>query len=463
MSRLISILTRLAMLALVFTLMTCQKEQLLSPTNNTEQPTLSEAVLNTTENSPAKIGLASPCADTLRPIIMLHGFLASGDTYANHVMRFTSNNYCSDRLFVFDWNSLAFTGNSLAELDAFIDNVRLQTASFQVDLMGHSAGGGVCYDYLSDPARAAKVKNYVHIASSPNSQPPGPNGDIRTLNLWSDADETVTGADIPGARNVMLSGADHYEVATNEDSFREIYFFLNDCRLPMTTEIIPEEPIFVSGRVLTLGENQPVQWATVEVYATDSGSGYRINNTPDATFTANVDGEWGPFGAVAGTTYEFYVQPIDLTDRPVHYYREVFTRSNPLVYLRTLPPANSTAGLLLAGLPEDDAQSVLAVFSSAQAIITGRDELVVNGLTLSTPQYASADQTMIAMFLYDDGDSQTSGMPVGLFGVTPFLNGADMFFQASQPASINIEYNSRNMNVPNWGSASEGIIIAVFN
>lgn len=33
------------------------------------------------------------------PIIFLHGFLASGDTWANQVMRFESNNYCGTHLY----------------------------------------------------------------------------------------------------------------------------------------------------------------------------------------------------------------------------------------------------------------------------------------------------------------------------------------------------------------------------
>ncbi len=447
----------------LFSLMTCQKEP-ISPMNTTNPDTsVSDLMYVTTEGVSGKMGLQTPCEDTLRPIVMLHGYLASGDTYANHLMRFTSNGYCADRLFVFNWNSLDFGANPIAELDAFIDNVRIQTASIQVDLMGHSAGGGLCYNYLSNSLQAAKVKHYVHIASNPESQPAGVNGQVRTLNLWSDADETVAGADIPGARNIMLTGADHYEVATNENSFREIFFFLNNCRLPETTEIVPEEPVFISGKVLTLGENAPMQWASIEIYATNPTTGFRLNSTPDGIFTANVDGEWGPFGVVPGSTYEFRVQTDNSADRIVHYYREPFIRSNPLVYLRTLPPPTSTAGFLLADLPEDDALAVLAVFSASRAVIAGRDNLAVDGLTLSTPQYASADQTLIAMFLYDDGDGQTSGNPVGLFGLTPFLNGADLFFQAALPTPINIQYNGRELNVPNWKSDSEGIIVAVFD
>jgi pimeloyl-ACP methyl ester carboxylesterase len=40
------------------------------------------------------------------PIVFLHGFLASGDTYAKQVIRFREQGYCADHLQVFDWNTL---------------------------------------------------------------------------------------------------------------------------------------------------------------------------------------------------------------------------------------------------------------------------------------------------------------------------------------------------------------------
>src|SRR5262245_35591583 len=119
---------------------------------------------NNTNNNNNNNNNNSTCKDSLPPVVMMHGFLASGDTYAKHVMRFTSNGYCGDRLFAYDWNTLAGT-NDVNRLDAFIDDVLQQTGATQVDLMGHSAGGGLGYEYLNDAAHAAKVAHYVHLAS----------------------------------------------------------------------------------------------------------------------------------------------------------------------------------------------------------------------------------------------------------------------------------------------------------
>jgi triacylglycerol esterase/lipase EstA (alpha/beta hydrolase family) len=81
------------------------------------------------------------CNDTVTPVVFLHGTLASGDTYANMVMLFTSNNYCSNRLFVFDYNGINFGGSlDTAGLDDFIDEVLQKTNATQVNLAGHSLG-----------------------------------------------------------------------------------------------------------------------------------------------------------------------------------------------------------------------------------------------------------------------------------------------------------------------------------
>jgi triacylglycerol lipase len=187
------------------------------------------------------------CTNAHVPIVMVHGFLASGDTYTNHLMRFTANGYCRDRIFVYDWNSLG-GGSSPARLDTFVDEVLRVTGATQIDLMGHSAGGGIGYSYLEDATRAAKVRRYVHIGSGDEDAPAGPTANVPTLNLYSANDRVVTGNDgIDGAENVDLVDDDHYEVATSADSFTAIWEFLTDSA-PTTTDIAPQtEPIVIAG------------------------------------------------------------------------------------------------------------------------------------------------------------------------------------------------------------------------
>ena len=116
-----------------------------------------------------------PCLEG-RPIVLAHGFLASGDTWSPHARRLRANGWCSNRIVAFDWNTLNRTTDHGAALDAVIDGALAATGATQVDLVGHSAGGGLAYTYLGQPERAAKVAHYVHVASTPQGAPAGPEG-----------------------------------------------------------------------------------------------------------------------------------------------------------------------------------------------------------------------------------------------------------------------------------------------
>lgn len=401
------------------------------------------------------------CDSTLTPIVMCHGFLASGDTYAGQVKRFLQGNYCGQSVYVYDWNSLG-GGSSPALLDAFIEGVLARTGATKVNLVGHSAGGGLGYDYLSDATRAAKVAHYVHIGSNPQTGPAGPNGEIPTLNIWSPNDAVVQGADIPGATNLQLAAKDHYEVATSAETFSAMFEFFNG-NLPASTTIVTDGVRAVGGKVLTLGENQPLVNAVVKVFTVDAATGFRSSDEPVVTYTTNEFGQWGCFNAVQGQHYEFEVTPAETNGRKLHYYREPFITSDNLVYLRAMPPPSSVAGLLLASLPKNDNQAVVIAFASSNAVITGRDQLTVDGLELSTPQFASEENTSIAFFLYDNNNGQTDGTPVGLFANFPFLAGVDMYFPTTAPTTIPLTLNGRTLRVRNWPSSTEGITVAVFD
>jgi len=404
------------------------------------------------------------CDSTYTPIVFAHGLLASGDTYANQVMRFTSNNYCGSLLFAFDWNTLAQGTDNNVLLDAYIDGVLQKTGASQVNLVGHSAGGGLGYGYLSDAARAAKVKHYVHVGSGVQSGSAGPNGEVPTLNIWSPDDLVVQGGDITGATNVSIAGKDHYEIATCAEAFDAMYKFFNENNAPSTTQILNQSDVEICGRVVTLGENAPKPNTTVKVFEVNPATGERLSATANFSFGVNAEGYWNAIKIKAGIPYEFEVNSNETGDRIVHYYREGFTHSNPLVYLRLLPPSGSFAGNLLSSLPKNDAQSVVVVFTANQAVISGRDELKVADNVLSIPDFAAADKTTIAMFLYDNGNSNTDMTSANvLFSSFPFLEAVDIFFPTVTPQPIQCRFNGRNLFVRNWKSDSEGVTIAIFD
>ncbi|MCS6820106.1 MAG: hypothetical protein NZ522_09170, partial [Chitinophagales bacterium] len=60
------------------------------------------------------------CDNSQPPLVMVHGALASGDTYASQFMRFSANGFCEDRMFVFDWNTVGSDGQDTTRLRLFI-------------------------------------------------------------------------------------------------------------------------------------------------------------------------------------------------------------------------------------------------------------------------------------------------------------------------------------------------------
>ena len=177
---------------------------------------------------------------------------------------------------------------------------------------------------------------------------------------------------------------------------------------------------------------------------------------PDEILSVGEGGYFGPVSVIPQTPYEFRIQEDSEDARPVHYFFGGFIRSDKAVYLRTLPAPPSLAAILLSSLPEDDAQTVLIVFSSSRAVVAGRDNLVVDGLTLSTEELASQDQTSIAFFLYDTGDLTSSGEAIEAFVALPFLMAVDWFLDTALDSPIHIEWNDKSLNVPRIPSGTEG-------
>jgi dienelactone hydrolase len=417
-----------------------------------------------------------PCTTTKRPIVAVHGFLASGDTYATQAQRFADNGYCLRSVHAFDWNTLGEkkTEDNVAELDAFIDEVRKSEGVDKVDLMGHSAGGGLGYSYLADPTRAAKVAHYAHLASfrqpdqNTPARPAGPNGEVPTLNVYSDADLIVQDkGDIPGATNVHLTTSDHYATATGPETFAALYRFFNDgeeAKVFLFKKVPSPPNTWISGKALTLGGNQPEVGAIVEVYRLDetgerSGSAWR-------SFTTNAKGEWGPLALVADSSsrFEMVVKPKDPDAKAVHYYFEPFTRSNHLLRLRTIPNDQGIAGSLLSTVNYDDAHSVVIAFVANRGVIAGRDTLSINGFNVATEELAPASKNAIAFFAYDaNGNGASENTAISTFANFPFMGAIDSFMDTTKTGPIQVKLNDSTLNVRRWKSATEGPIVAVFN
>jgi len=169
------------------------------------------------------------CDTSLRPVVFVHGFLASGDTWANAEHYFQQAGYCANRIYAFDWNSVGGNGKrNDSLLHQFITQVLSATGASQVDLVGHSAGGGLGRNYLKDSSHAKNIAHYVHIGSRKwtSSYAWFPNS--KCMNIFSSGDRVAgnTAGAVEGAINLALEEQDHYQVATSDTSIKKMLQFL---------------------------------------------------------------------------------------------------------------------------------------------------------------------------------------------------------------------------------------------
>tara|TARA_R110002072_G_scaffold4384_8_gene30732 strand:- start:485 stop:1723 length:1239 start_codon:yes stop_codon:yes gene_type:complete len=387
------------------------------------------------------------------PIVFVHGMLGSGDTWVKPVQQFINQGYPEHYLDILDWNTLTPQRNSSSsQLDSIINLLIQLTGKPKVNLVGHSAGGGLVSNFILSDSIAEKVNKFV-LAGSYLQQI----SKVPTLNLYSEDDLIVKGSDIDGVENVKLQGLDHYEIATDSLAFAEMFrFFHKENPKPFP---IPEatKKVTISGKVLVMGENSVPENTTLTIFQFDPETGKRLKNEPLAVREISKDGRWLPLEADSKSYLEFVVT--SGKGRAVHYFREPFSVSNHLVYLRTLP-TTGMAGMLFSGLPNNDEESVLVIFSANRAIISGRDFLSLNNVELSTPELASAQKTAIAHFIYDDKtDRVSSNTPIQLFGMMPFMSGADVWLEIDKP--IVLTYQNRSITIPSLPS-SKSILVAVF-
>jgi len=408
------------------------------------------------------------CDSSQLPIVFVHGFMGSGDNWATQVQRFSSNGFCENRLFVFDWNSISSRQNTGALLDSFINEVLKRTGAGKVNLVGHSAGGGVCYNYLKDSSHVLKVAHYAHLGSMKMKGPAGKNGEVPTLNIYSKDDKVMTGGgEIAGALNEQQTGNDHLQVATSVATFASLYRFFTGRSEKINTAILPLKEFyrFMGGKAVVLAENTALAFDSFRVNIIDAKTGKRYINKNRNTgenyvnwTTFGRDGSFG-FNLNKDCYTEFEVHPAN--GRTLYYYFEPLLRNNRNVYLRALP-TKGMAAAMLGSIPNDDEQTALVIFTSGNAVIAGRDTLAIDSIPLSLPGLMPANKTSIACFVYDDGDAVTSVKPIKALSVAPFLTGVDVFIKADEHKTMRVYYNGRSMVLPKRKS-KDGIMIVVFN
>jgi hypothetical protein len=406
-------------------------------------------------------GASAQCDTSLRPVVFIHGFLASGDTWSNAFHFFRQAGYCDDRLYAFDWNSIAGSGKKTEQqLAQFIDRVLSTTGARQIDLVGHSAGGGLARNFLKDSQQATKVAHYVHIGSRKwtGNYEWFPNN--RCLIIFSSGDKVAgsSAGSTEGASNLALTDEDHYQVATGEPSLKAMLQFFNPDKKNFINTTVKRN-VSIAGKAVILGDNQPMAGIQINIYPLKKSNGVRKVTGAITGLSVGDAGSWGPVSVKPGNPYEIELIPADTGKRKISYFFPAFNHSDPVVYLRGIPEGNRMMAML-GSLPEKDDQSLLVLYSSTGAMIGGRDSVTINGGPVCSPTLTPPAKTVISSFVFDDGDRNSSGKALRQFNSIPFIGGVDLLLPAGKGKTIDIYWNGKQMKIP-AKSSKERIMLVV--
>jgi pimeloyl-ACP methyl ester carboxylesterase len=421
----------------------------------------------------ASLAVAIPAAATKpgttstfkqNPILFVHGIEGSGAQFESQKMRFMSNGYPASWFDEVDYNSTRAVADKSEvdqQIDAAITALKQRTGKSQVDVVAHSLGTSVMYDYLTNGAQAAQrranVGHYINVDGQ--DQNPG----VPTLAVWAGRGEP--GRSMDGAQNITIPNQTHVQTCTSSQSFVAYYTFLTG-KSP-AHDIVPQSgAIQIAGKAVNFPQNTGLAGATVNVWPVND-LGQRAAAIPTAslpiTDASQGGGAWGPITVQAGQRYEFEVLRTPLPT--IHYYYEPFVRSD-----YTLRLEESDAVQAAAGFRPGTLSAVNIRYKELWGDQPGEsDELLINGLNVCPPNICPISKQVNAMFTYDinrDGKTDLS-QPDPVFGALPFLQGADVFIPGETPATGTTTFQLlsrgvgplRTLKTPDWEAVTDGVVI----
>src|SRR3989440_2751742 len=193
------------------------------------------------------------------PILFVHGIEGSGAQCASQKMRFTSNGYPARWIDEVDYNSTRAVADKSEvdqQIDAAIATLERRTGKSQVDVVAHSLGTSVMYDYLTNGAMAAQRRTNVGHYINVDGQNKNPG--VPTLAVW--AGRGTPGRSMDGATNATIPNQTHVQTCTSAQSFVEYFKFLTG-KAP-GHDIVPQPgSIQLAGRVLNFPQNNGLSGA----------------------------------------------------------------------------------------------------------------------------------------------------------------------------------------------------------
>jgi triacylglycerol esterase/lipase EstA (alpha/beta hydrolase family) len=398
------------------------------------------------------------------PILFVHGIEGSGAQFESQNMRFMSNGYPRRWLDEVDYNSTRAVADK-SEVDQQIDDaiaaLKQRTGRSKVDVVAHSLGTSVMYDYLTNGAMAAQrranVAHYINVDGQ--SQNPG----VPTLAVW--AGRGTPGRHMDGAQNVTIPNQTHVQTCTSAESFLAYYKFLVGHR--PAHDIVPQSgAIQVAGKALNFPQNSGLLGGTVQVWRVNA-DGVRTTASPRASIAitdgSTGGGAWGPVTVQSGQRYEFALVRPGLPT--LHIYYEPFVRSDYTLRLLASPAVETYAGNRPGSMSAVNIRyKELWGDQGAQ-----NDRLLIDGVNICNATLCPISKQVNAFFAFDrnrDGQTDLSS-PDPVLGSLPFIQGADVHTPASSAhngtATWQLDSRGggpvRTLKVPNWDSTTDGVTL----
>ena len=399
------------------------------------------------------------------PVLFVHGIEGSGAQFESQKMRFMSNGYPSAWVDAVDYDStraVVDRSEVNSQIDQAIAALKDATGHSTVNVVGHSLGTSVMYDYLTEGSgaaeRRANVGKYVNVDGQ--SSNPG----VPTLAVW--AGRGSPGRNMDGATNVTIPNQTHVQVATSAESFVEYHKFLTG-EAP-DHDIVPEtDQITIAGRALLFPQNKGLPLVvTLEIWPVATDTGQRTSGSPVASIPLPASGNFGPVAVETGQRYEFVLHRPSIGT--LHYYYEPFVRSDHLIRLLYADAIEA-----LVQRSENHVAGLVLRYKELWGDQPGEnDVLSLNGTNVCVEAICPISKQVNALFFYDRGlDGKTDlSSPDPVFSALPFITGADIFLPAARPptGTVTASLKSRgggpvrSLNFPNFPSTTDGAVL-LFN